>query len=125
MWKFGLIAVIATISSLLSSCGAFANENRNVKNRSTRYTIEELLSSTFPYTDPRMDHQLDMDPCKSGKAFVTFRCAIFNSTLSLDVSGNFFLIILEHKTIFLLPVVPPKAPTVNDSQVMFNFMRCH
>lgn len=22
---------------------------------------------SFPYTDPRTDNQLDMDPCKSGK----------------------------------------------------------
>ena len=66
MWKFGLIAVIAFILSL-SSCGAFENDNGNVKSQSKKFTVEELLSLNFPYTDPRSDHQLDMDPCKAGR----------------------------------------------------------
>jgi hypothetical protein len=66
MWKFGLIAVIAFILSS-SSCGALANDNGNVKAQSKKYSIDELLSSNFPYSDPRTDHQLDMDPCKAGK----------------------------------------------------------
>lgn len=37
------------------------------KSLSKKYSFDELLSVKFPYTDPRTDHQLDMDPCKSGK----------------------------------------------------------
>lgn len=66
MWKFSLIAVIAFILSS-SSCGALVNDNENVKSQSKKYSIDELLSSNFPYTDPRTDNQLFMDPCKAGK----------------------------------------------------------
>ena len=61
MFKLSLIVVIALMASILS----FVNANR--ENRSPKFTIEQLLTEIFPYSDPRNDHQLDMDPCKSGK----------------------------------------------------------
>jgi hypothetical protein len=40
--------------------------NQCAKSSSRKYSIEVLLSTKYPYTDPRTDYQLDMDPCKSG-----------------------------------------------------------
>ena len=60
MWKSSLIVVIV----LIISCGATDYRGNYA---SKKFTIEELLSMSFPYTDPRTDSQLDMDPCKSGK----------------------------------------------------------
>lgn len=58
MWTIGLIVVMASSVSVVLGGGT-----------SKRFTIEQLLSTSFPYTDPRTDNQLDMDPCKSGKWF--------------------------------------------------------
>lgn len=57
MWKFGLFIVCA--ASLSMAVGK--------QGSSKKFTIEQLQSTSFPYTDPRTDYQLDMDPCKSGK----------------------------------------------------------
>lgn len=66
MFGFRFVVVMVLVfPSLL--CGATANEHRHVKNQSSKYSIEQLLSTSFPYSDPRTDHQLDMDPCKSGE----------------------------------------------------------
>lgn len=66
MWKFGFIVALTLFVSM-TMCGAIVHEHRHVKNQSSKYSIEQLLSTSFPYSDPRTDHQLDMDPCKSGK----------------------------------------------------------
>lgn len=60
-WKFNVIVVILVIAS---EPGCQAS-----KAATSRFTIEELLTTTFPYSDPRTDSQLDMDPCKAGKNF--------------------------------------------------------
>lgn len=60
MWIFGLIVLIMPMLFY----GSMGNEDYS---SSRKFTIEELLSMTFPYTDQRIDHQLDMDPCKSGE----------------------------------------------------------
>jgi hypothetical protein len=62
MWKLRLFAAVFAIFILDD---IVSSENYKTSD-SSKFTIEELLSSRFPYTDPRTDHQLDMDPCKSG-----------------------------------------------------------
>lgn len=62
MWKMIFFAAALVI---FISDEAISVENHRIS-ESHKFTIDELLSSRFPYTDPRTDHQLDMDPCKSG-----------------------------------------------------------
>lgn len=62
-WKFNVIVVMLVVAS---EC--HASKSKAVRS-TPRFTIEELLSTTFPYSDPRTDSQLDMDPCKAGKNF--------------------------------------------------------
>lgn len=75
-WKFNVIVVILLIASE-SGCRATKSKVRP----SSKFTIEELLSTTFPYSDPRTDSQLDMDPCKAGKNLqvLPFQCSLSSS----------------------------------------------
>lgn len=61
MIKICIIIVLLGLSS-----NALVKDDRGKRN-SPKYSISELLSTTFPYSDPRTDNQLDMDPCKSGE----------------------------------------------------------
>lgn len=57
---------------MTSTNGSVINEHvKHTKkiNSPHKFTVEELLTASFPYTDPRTDAQYDMDPCKSGKYF--------------------------------------------------------
>jgi hypothetical protein len=56
--------VIASIIAM-----SFGGVRSSDGHSSRKFSIEDLLSTTYPYTDPRTDYQLDMDPCKSGETF--------------------------------------------------------
>lgn len=129
MWKFGLIGAIVVIQSI-TWCGVLANEHRHANSRrhqTTKYTIEELLSSTYPYSDPRTDHQLDMDPCKSGKmkmlwqhvhvtSYLTMSLKLFYLPSSVAQSSS-----AENKTIFIsFPAANSSVKIQNCSRMMFN-----
>ena len=97
-----VVILILTLNTINS---AFVNENEHRKdsnhNRqpsSVKHTIEELLTTVYPYKDPRTDHQVDMDPCKSGKVlqFLFYFLFITNYTLMFYVAcfihlGTFFI----------------------------------
>lgn len=66
-----VVILILTLNTINS---AFVNDhehhkdsNNNRQSSPVKHTIEELLTTVYPYKDPRTDHQVDMDPCKSGK----------------------------------------------------------
>lgn len=69
-----VVILILTLNTINS---AFVNDHEhrtdsnhhNRQSSSVKHTIEELLTTVYPYKDPRTDHQVDMDPCKSGKVF--------------------------------------------------------
>ena len=72
------LTVVILIFTLNTINSAFANDHEhhkdsiNKQSSSVKHTIEELLTTVYPYKDPRTDHQVDMDPCKSGKVFYYF-----------------------------------------------------
>lgn len=70
MWKIYLFVIVSTSSSLA-----------NRETSSKKFTIDEFLSTTFPYTDPRTDNQLYMDPCKAGKKLISSK---FSRSLHLQ-----------------------------------------
>lgn len=80
-WKLALAVVMVLTESTIICEGAFANEHhhnnghhlKKMEHPKPKYTIEELLHTTYPYTDPRTDYQLDMDPCKSGEFLLVIR----------------------------------------------------
>lgn len=73
MWqiKLNLIVILipllatATQSSIVNDYVHHAKQQRNHQH-TQKLSIEDLLSKTFPYTDPRLDNQIYMDPCKAG-----------------------------------------------------------
>lgn len=77
MWqrKLNLIAIFVLVLANTietSMVNDFVQHHRHLHSRhkvTSKFTIEDLLSQTFPYNDPRIDNQYDMDPCKSGKFF--------------------------------------------------------
>lgn len=70
MWKFNLIVLIIIFvttvhcSIINEHIKRTRNQNENV---SQKYSIEDLLTKTFPYADSRVENQYDMDPCKAGR----------------------------------------------------------
>jgi hypothetical protein len=68
MWKFNLIVSIISLTTVHCS---FINEHvRHARRANTtqKYSVEDLLTMTFPYSDPRTDNnQYFMDPCKAGR----------------------------------------------------------
>ncbi|CAO1402934.1 unnamed protein product [Diamesa serratosioi] len=61
-----LIFMLNTINSAFVNDHEHRNDSINKQSSSIKHTIEELLTTVYPYKDPRTDHQVDMDPCKSG-----------------------------------------------------------
>lgn len=75
MWqrKLSLIAILIPFLATATKCSIVNDYVHDAKHQHSRhkvthkFTIEDLLSKTFPYNDPRHDNQYDMDPCKAGK----------------------------------------------------------
>lgn len=65
MWKikFGLVLVLMLVFPIVIEC---KKVNNAVNGRSYRFSMDDLLTNTFPYSDPRTDNQIYMDPCKAG-----------------------------------------------------------
>jgi hypothetical protein len=66
------LKVFTEFALIASAFGAIECGNQCEKSSSRKYSIEELLSTKYEYTDPRTDYQLDMDPCKSGNDIFPF-----------------------------------------------------
>lgn len=62
MWKISSFILIFTlVFPIIIEC------KKDENGRSSKFTIEDLLTHTYPYTDPRTDDQIFMDPCKAGR----------------------------------------------------------
>lgn len=77
--KMKLNLIVILILSFLATaihCSVVNEFVQHAQQRRTRttqkFTIEDLLTKTFPYNDPRHDSQYDMDPCKAGKVKQNF-----------------------------------------------------
>lgn len=85
-----VVILLLTLNTINS---AFVNDhehrkdsNHNRQSTSVRYTIEELLTTVYPYKDPRTDHQVDMDPCKSGKVLHSIYFTIYSTLYSSQIT---------------------------------------
>lgn len=81
MWqrKLSLIAILIPFLATATKCSIVNDYVHHAKHQHSRhkvtthkFTIEDLLSKTFPYNDPRHDNQYDMDPCKAGNVNTIF-----------------------------------------------------
>lgn len=72
MWtfRFGFCEICVILLCLTLVDSRRMRHERREKRSHSHFTIEDLLSRTFAYTDPRTDNQIYMDPCKAGKHFL-------------------------------------------------------
>lgn len=61
-----VILMLCLTTTLLVEGRRMRHEKRDKRSHS-HFTIEDLLTQTFTYSDPRTDNQYFMDPCKAGK----------------------------------------------------------
>lgn len=99
--KFNFI--ILTIFLTSASCSVINEHVKHMKmlKTSLKYTVEDLLTMTFPYSDPREgNNQYDMDPCKSGRHFSdkTFLHNQFNvSEIALRMPVKIIILLVPKK----------------------------
>jgi hypothetical protein len=61
--------VILTICMSSVRCSMINEHVKHAKKwQAQKYSVDDLLTMKFSYSDPRENNQYDMDPCKSGEA---------------------------------------------------------